>query len=112
MKSVILATAIAMTSTAAFAADGSLLPIPVMGSVEYAVEAETTSFDLGTYIGIGNFGVSPLANFSDTSGSFDFDGAEVTATYMFGSNVDLYATIEADADFEYTEATVGVAFAF
>ena len=111
MKSVILATTFVLTSTAAFAGD-SLLPVPVMGSVEYAVEAETTSFDLGTYVGFGNFGVSPLANFSDASGSFDFDGAEVTATYMFGSNIDLYATIEADADFEYTEAKVGVAFAF
>jgi hypothetical protein len=111
MKSVILATAIAMTSTAAFAADGSLLPVPVLGSVEYAVEAETISLELGTYIGFGNFGVSPLVNFSGTD-AIDFDGAEVTATYMFGSNFDLYATIEADADFEYTEAAVGVAFAF
>lgn len=111
MKSVFLATAFVLTSTAAFAGD-TLLPVPVMGSVEYAVEAETTSFDLGTFVGFGNFGVSPLANFSDASGSFDFDGAEVTATYMFGTNIDLYATIEADADFEYSEAKVGVAFAF
>lgn len=111
MKSVILATAFVLTSTAAFASD-SLLPVPVMGSVEYAVEAETTSFDLGTYIGFGNFGLSPLANFSDASGSFDFDSAEVTATYMFGSNIDVYATIEADADFEYSEAKVGLAFSF
>jgi hypothetical protein len=111
MKSVILATAFVLTSTAAFAGD-MFLPIPVMGSVEYAVEAETTSIDLTTYVGFGNLGLSPLANFSDTSGDFDFDGAEVTATYMIGANIDVYATVEADADFEYSETKVGVAFSF
>jgi hypothetical protein len=112
MKNVFLATAAAVAFTATAASAESLLPVPVMGSFEYATEAETMTLDLGTQLTVGAIAITPLATFDDAGDTFEFTSAEVTVSYMIGNNVDLYATVEGDQDFGHAETTVGVAFSF
>ena len=113
MKNVLLATAAVFGFAGAAAAEGSLLPVPVMGAAEYSIENETMDFDLGTSIVFGQFAISPNANMSwSDANSFTFDGVDLIGTYMLGGNIDLYAGIEMDGDFEHTDTVVGVAFNF
>lgn len=111
MKNVILATAVTFGLATAASAEG-LLPVPVMGSIEYATEAAVTSIDLGTEVSFGDFSFAPTFNLSDASGEFDFDGLEFTAAFGVTNGVNLYAIVETDSEFDYAETTVGVAFKF
>jgi hypothetical protein len=37
---------------------------------------------------------------------------DLTASYMMSATTELYATVETDADLEYEEVSVGLAFMF
>lgn len=111
MKKFFLATVATFGITSAAAAEG-LLPVPVMGSIEYATEASTTSIALGTEMTVGQFSLMPMFNLSDTSGEFDFDGLEITAVYSVTDGVNVFATVETDNEWGYAETTIGAAFRF
>jgi hypothetical protein len=111
MKNVILATAVTFGLATAASAEG-LLPVPIMGSIEYATEAAVTSVDLGTELSFGDLTLSNNFNLSDASGEIAFDGLEVTASYGVFEGVGVYAIIETNKDLEYSEGTVGVSFKF
>ena len=112
MKNVFIAATAALGFTATAAAAESLLPVPVMGQMEYATEAETFTLDLGTELTMGPIALTPIAEMSDAGGEFDFTGADLTASYMIGDSVDLFVTVEGDDEFAHEETSFGVAFKF
>ena len=106
MKKVLLTTAtIAAMTTAAVAA-----PLGYWGSVEYATEAETFEAVAGVSYTVGALTVTPSATFDLDVG--EFDSAEIMGVYEINENLSGYATVDFDADFNHTETTVGIAFAF
>jgi hypothetical protein len=110
MKTAILATAMLISATAASAAG---LEFTIVGNAEYAIEAEAVETNLGAELALmPNLTVKPLVTFAGTTDAFEFTGVELGATYSVTGNVDVYGVVEADADFEYSEATLGVSFAF
>lgn len=135
MKNVLLATvATLLTAGTASAAD-----LGLFGSVEYAVESETTEVVAGvdTVVdtGIGGIGLAfavtgnnaPVEYEYDceysqyyhsdmcstgTSQDFEFAKASLTASYDVNENAAVYATVETDDEWVYAETTVGVALNF
>ncbi len=109
MKSVMIAvtalvamTGMAMAETPTF-----------VGYSEYAVEAN--SFEIGAgaelYV-LDGFYLTPMVIGNGDVDAFDFTRAEVKATYVVNENIDVYGKIKTDADFNYDDAVVGVAFRF
>lgn len=112
MKTAIFAAALALTATTA-SADVLGLDFAIVGNAEYAVEAETIETNIGAQLAlIPNLTITPLVTFAGTTDTFEFAGAEIGAAYAVNSNFDVYGVVEANKDFEYSEATVGVAFSF
>lgn len=108
MKTLVVAAAIALTTTAASAQD-----LAYVGSVEYAFEAEAVSLDFGAAMNVGNITVNPMLNAEYTSANdLDFTGVTLGVGYALTSNVGLYGSVETDGDFDYEEATMGVSFSF
>ena len=107
MRTLALAGAFAVLSSAAMAEDFS-----VIGNTEYAVEAAEINTNIGVEVIFGNLIVSPLLNISGSTDSIGFAGVELNAIYAVNSTMNLYGKIEADDEFGYDEATVGVAFRF
>lgn len=111
MKNTLLAAAAVLGLTATVASAESLLPVPVIGSLEYAFEADVASMDLGTRIDLGVVTLTPMINAAyDTD--LRFTGAELTASYLITEGLDVYATIESDSEWEYSEFTIGMSFSF
>jgi hypothetical protein len=109
-----LFTATAMTLTF-LAGAASADAFAFNAGIEYQVEAETTEMTLGADYLTNGFTISPVLNASYDSNDLDFTGADLTVSYGFGLvgvGTDAYITIAADADFDYTETTVGLSFAF
>ena len=95
-------------STAAYA-DG----LSFGGSVEYQVEAEKFEATIGTAVSMGAITLSPeVTAYYTEAEDISFDGMDLTASYMMSATTELYATVETDADLEYEEVSVGVAFTF
>ena len=111
MKSLIVATALALTSTAALAQDAGL-PVPVLGEVAWDVENETLGVEAGTEFYFGDFALAPsaLMHYNDAD-SFNWDGLKVEATYGVTNNFTLFGNVTTDR-FEYENAAVGVRFNF
>ena len=109
MKTLIIATAMAASlSTSAFAGG-----LTFGGSAEYQVEAEKFETTVGAAYGMGDITVAPAVTLYYTSADeLTFDSVEVTVSYTLTENLAVYGTVEADSDFDYQEATVGVAFNF
>lgn len=106
MKSVMIAAA----ALVAFASAASAFERPtVLSYGEYKVEAETFELGAGTEFVLGNgIVLTPMIVALDTANdNFDFDRAELNVSYGVNQNVDLYATIETDADLDYSETTLG-----
>ena len=108
MKKVLFATtALFMGTAAAYAGE-----LAYVGGIEYAVEAEVFEATAGVEYGVHNFTFAPAITLNDAGGDFEFVSAEFTVGYDVNTNVNAYVTIESDADFDYAEATIGVAFRF
>ena len=107
MKSVILATAIAFTSTAALAAD-----VGVSGEVAYSIDNEAFAMEVGPDFYLGAVVVTPRLYASLASSDFNVDGVGVEAEYGVTTGVTVFGAIQADADLNYTDAQVGVRFQF
>jgi hypothetical protein len=109
MKTLIIATAmVAGLSTASFAEGLSF-----GGAAEYQVEAEKFETTIGTRYAMGDITFSPSVTASYTNADkFTIDGVDFTASYTLTENLAVYGKVEADKDFKYEEATVGVAFNF
>mgnify|MGYP000175578369 CR=1 FL=1 len=110
MKSVMIAAAaITAMATMASAADRPT----ILGYSEYAVEAESFETGVGAeFIVADSVLITPMIIGSGDVNNFAFDHAELKAKYGVNENIDLYGKIASDADFNYAETTVGVAFQF
>lgn len=108
MKTTLMATA------AVFAMAGFAVAQPtVVGYGEYSVEAQTFETGIGAeFIVADSVLITPMIVGSGDVDAFDFDHAEVKASYGLNENIDLYGKVKSDADFNYAETTVGVAFQF
>lgn len=114
MKTLIAAAAIATLGTAASAQDPSLgLPFNVIGSAEYAVEAEAFEGKFGVSYAIGDLTLAHMVVATYTSAdSLDFAGVELNAIYAVSPNLNAYGRVDLDGDFAYDELTIGVGFNF
>lgn len=108
MTNTMMATVAALT----FSAVANAGDLAYLGGVEYAVEAEAFEATAGVEYAAAGFTLTPVFTINYVSGDFDFDSAEITVGYDVATSVNVYATVGADADFEYTETTVGVALRF
>ena len=112
MKTLIVAAAIAFTSTAALAQEASLLPVPVLGEVGWDVENETLGMEVGTELSLGGFGIAPsIIGHYNSADSVAWDGLKVEGTYGVGRNLTLFGNVTTN-EFKYENATVGVRFNF
>lgn len=109
MKNMIIAAATAaiLSATAANAND-----LAILGGLEYTTEAEVFEATVGVEGALAGFTITPLLTVNDTAGDFEFTGAEVTVGYSVSTAVAVYATVEADADWDYSETTLGVSLRF
>lgn len=109
MKSVMIATA-ALVATATVA----MAEIPTfVGYSEYAVEAETFELGAGAEVIVaGGLILTPTLVAFGTAEDFDFNRAELKASYGLNENVGLYGKLKTNADFEYDEAVIGASFQF
>jgi hypothetical protein len=111
MKTTII-TAVALTFIAGTASADAL---GFNAGIEYQVEAETTEMTLGADYSIDAFTISPVLNAAYIADSLDFTGADLTVSYGLGfinAGTAVYVTVETDADFDYTETTVGMSIDF
>ncbi len=109
---IITATAIALTFLARTASADAL---GFNAGIEYQVEAETTEMTFGADYSIDAFTISPVLNAAYASDSLDFTGADLTVSYglgFLGASTAAYVTVETDANFDYTETTVGMVVDF
>lgn len=111
MKTLIIAATIATLGTTVSAQDS--LPFGVIGSAEYAIEAEVFESRLGiSYDALGMTFEPILVGTYVSGGNFEFSGAELNAIYSINQNVDLYGRVDFDSDFDYDEFTIGLGFRF
>lgn len=109
MKSVMIAvaavaamTGVAMAETPSF-----------VGYSEYSIEAKNLEIGVGAEVYVADgFYLTPMVIGSGATDEFDFDHAEIKATYIVNENVNVYGKVKSDADFGYSDTTVGVAFQF
>lgn len=110
MKNVFLSAAMALTATTASAGE-----LAILGGLEYAVEAEVTEATVGVEYApafVDGVTLTPVFTFNDAGQDFAFESVELTVGYAVTGAVDIYATVDADEDFDRTETTVGVSFRF
>lgn len=109
MKSVMFAAAalVAMTGFAMAEAPSFI------GYSEYAVEADTLELGVGAELAIADgFTLTPMIVGTGAIDAFDFDHAEIKATYSLDENVSVYGKLKSDADFKYSDVVLGAAFQF
>jgi len=108
MKTIAVIGALALTTSTAVAQE------PVFfGNVEYQTEAETLEFGLGAdFYASERLTITPEMTMQAVDGDFDLEGFDLTAAYAIDEDVYAYGRVEFDADAEYEEFTVGVAFTF
>ena len=113
MKTFTIAAAItAMTVTAA-SAEGLLAGLGGSAEAEYSIENETFSMEAGPDFAFNGFSIAPRAYGSvDANNTVHFDGVGVEAAYGVTRNLSVYGAVQADNDFKYDDAQVGVRFNF
>lgn len=101
--------AVASLFATAAVADG------VIGSAEYAVEAETFTFTAG-YETTMPFGLilrpELEADYVRADEEFDFNGASLEAIYPINQTTSAYIELDTDDELKYDELTVGASFKF
>ncbi len=113
MKSALIAGAVALTATGAFAEDAAQKPLSIDGEVEYSVESKLFTTEVGPTLGIMGLTIAPRAHMTlDTGMDYNFTGVSTKATYGLSSNLDVFSKISADKNFKYQDITIGVAFSF
>jgi hypothetical protein len=127
MKNYIIATLFAFVASVGIAqADGirgfsepSVVPseqiadnLAFIGSAQYAFQTRTFETRLGMEYTYNSFTFIPILVGNNAAGNFNFAGAEFGVRYSVSQNFNLYGVIEADSNFNYSEATIGVAFRF
>lgn len=106
-KTLIAAAVAALITNSASAAD-----VGYFASAEYTIEAEVFETVTGATFAMGKLTMTPAITLNDDGQNFDFASAGFTLAYDVTSAATAYATVETDADFHYSETTVGVAFKF
>jgi opacity protein-like surface antigen len=117
MKSLLLATITAFSfTTAASAMDlGGGLSAGATADAHWDVDAEDWAATLTPYAGYTLWGVALSAETELNLRNIDFTGLDLTAEYALpvaGFTPMVYGTINADADFNFSGAKVGVEFKF
>lgn len=113
MKTFAIAAVAALLATTVAHADG----LSFIGDAEYQFEAERFETNLGLAYELNSWTFTPMltADYTDATG-MDFVGAELTVAYTIldgdSASLNAYARVETDADFEYSETAIGVAFSF
>jgi len=112
MKTFTIAAAItAMTVTAA-SAEGLLGGIGGSAQAEYSLENSNIALEAGPDLSIAGFSIAPRAYAAIEDTDVTFEGLGVEAEYGLTSNLSVYGAVQADGDFDYSDAQVGVRFNF
>lgn len=114
MKSVILASVVALSTSAVHADVINNMPmLGFGGEVEYSVEGSAWAMEVGPDISLGAIGVSSRLQATATNElSMDFTGVEVEASYGLTPSLDLYSAISTSDKFKYEDIKIGVRFSF
>ncbi len=114
MKSLILASAVALSATAAQADVISNMPmLGFGGEVAYSVEGSAWAMEVGPDISLGAIGLSSRLKATATNDlSMDFTGVKVEATYGLSPALDLFTAVSASDKFKYEDIKLGVRFSF
>lgn len=107
MKTAILATAFALTSTVAMA-EG----LGGSAEIEYSIENDNFAMEAGPDLSVGGLAIAPRAYASINDSVISFDGVGIEAAYGLTANVTVYGAAQTDGDWEYSDAQVGVRFSF
>jgi len=108
MKTMILASALVLGTSAAYA-DG----FGVNGYGEYAFEAEGFEFGVGVTYEVDVFTLYADTVFTKPNDvEFDLDEVIFGVDYAIDENIGLYTEVEFDNDFDYQEAVIGLSFEF
>lgn len=109
MKKIMLAT----VAVIAFAGAASAADLSWGGYGEYALEAETFEFGVGADYAIDAVTLSvDVVAIKPNDVALDFDHVDLGVTYAATEQADVYGVVTLDADLEYSETTVGLAFSF
>lgn len=115
MKSLILASALVVASTAAQAegVGGIMSSLKPDASVEYAFKSKAWAGDVGMSASLAGITVRPAMDWSYSSGnSIAISGSSVKATMPIAGGLSAYSKLSLTSKFKYSDVTVGVAFSF
>lgn len=115
MKSLILASALVVASTAAQAegVGGIMSSLKPDASVEYAFNSKAWAGDVGMTASLGSISVRPAMDWTYSSGnSIAISGSSVKATMPIAGGLSAYSKLSLTSKFKYSDVTVGVAFSF
>lgn len=86
--------------------------VSVAGSVEYNIETESLDVEVGPTVSVWLVDITPTVSASYTNSDLTFNGVDVEVLYPVAYGLDAYVTVSTDNDFNYNDATVGIAFKF
>jgi hypothetical protein len=108
MKKLIAATALMLSTTAAYA-DG----LTFNAGAEYAIEAETFEITAGANYSVYDFGLFADVTFTkEPTGTMDYDETEIGVAYALKDNVEIYGLVRLDDSFDYEDTVIGVKVIF
>lgn len=109
MKNIIFAAAALLFTSTAVYADG----FGFGGYGQYAIESEHFEMGLNADYQYNEVTLYTEAVFALPNGeSMDFDSMTFGVAYQVNDNLDLFAEVDVDEDFEYNETTVGLSVNF
>ena len=108
MKSVILASALVLSASSAFALD-----LGASAEIAYSVENEQVDLNVGPDVFLGSSIIlAPRVNAHwNADDSLTFEGLSIEATYGLGNGLTLFGNVDTN-EFEYSDAQIGVRFQF
>jgi len=111
MKKILIAAAVAVFATVGAA---SAQDYAIVGSSEWAIEAKTLETNVGVDFYVNDFTFTPSVDVDYTSATKNmaFTGVNFNVGYAVSDQSTVYLKVEADRDFKYEEAYVGVSFKF
>lgn len=109
MKNIIFAAAAVFLTATSVYADG----FGFGGYGQYAIEAESFEMGLNANYQYNELTLYTEAVFARPSGeSMDFDSMTFGVAYEVNQNLDIFAEVDVDDEFEYNETTIGLSVNF
>lgn len=103
---------IAATVSALLASSATAADLAFVGGLEYTTEAGVFEATAGVEYNLNQIVLASSLTVNDADGDFEFTGADFTVGYTINDASSVYVTVDADADFNRTETTLGLSVRF